>query len=135
MVVALVSCRNGPRRGWLLIYRFLFYIVWFLWGYRTVHSVCPHDSSMIKHTGSCYGQCCLRPVDWVPVPVHPMIRALNTGMLKRKNKVFDPDGPQSGSRSSMYAHSGCKPQSGFGSKQETFFTKVFFTVKLKFKVT
>jgi hypothetical protein len=31
MVVALVSCRNGPCRGCLLIYRSLFYIVWFLW--------------------------------------------------------------------------------------------------------
>jgi hypothetical protein len=31
MVVALVSCRNGPCRGYLLIYRSLFYIVWFLW--------------------------------------------------------------------------------------------------------
>jgi hypothetical protein len=33
MVVALVSCRNGPCRGYLLIYRSLFYIyiVGFLW--------------------------------------------------------------------------------------------------------
>jgi hypothetical protein len=31
MVVALVSCRNGPCRGCLLIYRSLFYIVGFLW--------------------------------------------------------------------------------------------------------
>jgi hypothetical protein len=30
MVVALVSCRNGPCRVCLLIYRSLFYIVWFL---------------------------------------------------------------------------------------------------------
>jgi hypothetical protein len=29
--ITIVSCRNGPCRGCLLIYRSLFYIVWFLW--------------------------------------------------------------------------------------------------------
>jgi hypothetical protein len=37
MVVALVSCRNGPCRGCLLIYRSLFNIVWFLWLAGTTH--------------------------------------------------------------------------------------------------
>jgi hypothetical protein len=39
MVEALVSCRNGPCRGYLLIYRSLFYIVSFLWHRTNFRSI------------------------------------------------------------------------------------------------
>jgi hypothetical protein len=53
MVVALVSCRNGPCRGCLLIYRSLFYIVWFLWHWAAAVRGCTTQThtSNLSHGG------------------------------------------------------------------------------------